>query len=552
MAGLACLHANAAYGQATSRVTPETAAPVERLPDGELALPETRVTAAPEGAEELFVEVGMIEVVDADPAFAAEIERIVAPYAGRTVAVSELYGVAAQIEALYARSGQILTRATVPPQQLTDGSTFRIRIVEGFIEAVDASALPARVRSAVEARAARLVGRRRLTMRDIERHLLLAARVPGVALTSALAPGEQVGGARLILNADYRPVSGRIGVENRLSDAYDNWSVDAQIVLNSMLGAGEQIYAVGSTATDFAIFENAPMRRIAGAGVIVPIGTDGLTLNAEYLHADTNPNMPQGAAPIAGKLDRVALRLRYPLVLTRQESLNLSASFDLLEESQRVRGFSPALSRDKLRFVQLGMDWSKALGGGTVVSADLAATQGLAIFDARDEADALASGVLLSRQGSEPDFTKIEGSASLALPIGGGFLLTGIARGQASLSGALPSSAQFSLDAADALSGFELGSINVDSGATGRIELAFAGYPQVPFVSPYLFAAGGLGRVSQPTVLERRDVDGWSLGGGLRFELEHGLSAHGELARSHSNIFNDDDTRMTAGIAFRF
>lgn len=300
----------------------------------------------------------------------------------------------------------------MPPKTLTDGSEVRIRIVEGAIETIDARAVPPRVRAIGTARAAKLVGRKGMTLEQIERHLLLAAHVPGVNLESVVVPGQDVGGAVLVLKAQWKPVAGMLAVDNRLSNSYDKANFDAQLVANSVLGLGEQVYGVVATASDFALFERGPLRRITDIGAIMPIGTDGLSLNAEYIHADTNPKVPKRA--------------------TTDCSLQRS-----------------------------GPTGHKPCKAGGILGIETSFTQGLDVFDARNAGDVKCSGgVLLSRFSSKPVFSKLHGTVT--------------ARGQVTLSGALPSSAQFPLDAGDGLSGFNLGSVNVDSGGTVRSGLARA------------------------------------------------------------------------------
>ena len=190
------------------------------------------MTAAPLGSENLNVAIAGVSVEGGEVSLSVTVRKIAQTVEGRTATVTELYGVAAQIEALYARNGFILTRATVPPQDLKDGSTFRIVIIEGFIESIDDSSVPTAVRGPVAKRLASLVGARGLTLKQIERRVLIAARVPGVSLETTIVPGGQIGGAKLVLQTKYRPLEGGLSVNNRLSNAYDNWSFDAQVVAN--------------------------------------------------------------------------------------------------------------------------------------------------------------------------------------------------------------------------------------------------------------------------------------------------------------------------------
>ena len=60
---------------------------------------------------------------------------------------------------------------------------------------------------------------------------------------------------------------------------------------------------------------------VYGAGAIVPIGLDGLTLNPEYTHSTTRTPLSLGVPASVGTFERFALRLRAPISLTRKASL---------------------------------------------------------------------------------------------------------------------------------------------------------------------------------------------------------------------------------------
>ena len=87
---------------------------------------------------------------------------------------------------MHARAGYVLVRVTVPPQELRDHGSLRIVVVDGFIERIEANAVPDRVRALVVERIAALVGRRHITLDEIERWLLTAGDVPGLWLRSTL------------------------------------------------------------------------------------------------------------------------------------------------------------------------------------------------------------------------------------------------------------------------------------------------------------------------------------------------------------------------------
>lgn len=545
---------------APGRIAPETLRPQTPQTGTDIVLPEVQFGAVPAGAADLSVTVSSIVVDGGTPEFQPAIDEATATVVGKQVTIAELYAVASRIEAAYARAGHVLVRVTVPPQRIRDGEAFRIMIVDGFIEAVDVSAIPARAREAVRRRAATLIGARGLTLSKIERHVLLAGQVPGVTLRSTLVRGEAVGATRLVLNAEWKPLALTVSAENNIGSAFGNLAFSAQLSLNNVFGQGEQVYAQATTGRDLGtLFQPFPNRRVVGVGAVVPLGANGLTFNPEYTVVDTNPMVPARALTTTGKFKRVALRLQYPLVHSRSQTIDLTGGLDLVSELSVASQFGGALSRDRLRIANFGIKWSGRVGSNSGFASDLQFSQGLAGLGARTQADARASGTPLSRQGSQPDFSRLSVRLRLDRQLGAGFTATGIVRGQTSLSGALPTAGQFSLDGGEGLSGLSQGSVNVDTGMATRAELSRAvaiGKKAPLVVTPYGFAAYATGRLSQPTVAEARSREGWSAGGGARVLLNPGFGGvigYGavEVSRNHVSTVPRDTTRVVASLSFR-
>ena len=556
-----------------SRVAPDSLAPIRPMEDGSITLPERVAGGAPAGADNLSIKVGGVIVEDAAgnaPAGAtAAISAVSGELAGRTVSVATLYAAAARIEEAYNRAGQVLTRVTLPPQHLTDGGSVHLMVVEGFIESVDATQLPARVREVVRRRAAGLVGVRGLSLAEIERRVLLAGDVPGVQLRSALVRGSAPGATRLVLSGAYRPVSGGLSVENNLGAAYRHEAFTVDIAANSVFGLGEQIYLQATSGPDLGhLFQGDSVRRILGAGASVPIGQNGLVLSPEYTRVDTNPVTAAGAPQVTGLFERFAFKASYPLVRTRRENLSITAGFELSRESATAKGFGITLSEDKLRVATLGADYARSLGKAVVVNAGGVLGIGFAGLGARTQADANASGVPFSRLGSGPDFRKLNGHLRFDGQLGGGIGLALITRMQLSLSDALPASAQFSMDGADSLSSFAQGTVSVDSGVTERLELSrpvALGFMPHSLITPYAFGTVAYGHLYSPTALEAADIHSWAGGAGLRLLLgagDIGVSSAAAVEISHGHVTtpagllnsgrDDDPTRVTASIRFRF
>jgi hemolysin activation/secretion protein len=566
--GVACLTAlSSALAQTApspSRVTPRSLAPPK--PDVSAAIALLGVaTGAPPGADVLLVRLAGVEVEGGDP-FATPagavdaIRKAKRQLSGRIARVSDIYAAAARIEAAYARAGYVLTRVTLPPQRIVDGGTVKLLIVDGFIESIDVSGVPARVRAAVRRRVAPLVGVRGLKLEQIERRVLLAGEAPGVQLRSTLVPGAAVGATRLVLEARDQPLSATLSADNEQAATYGYESISAQIAFNSMLGLGEQIYVQATNGPDLGhLFSGGPSRRILGAGVIVPVGDDGLTLNAEYTRADTHPNPAPGTLAVSGLYERLAFRATYPLIETRRQHLDVTGSFELTSETETADAFGVPLSEDRLRVASVALSYTAPLTPALSLTANGQAAFGIAGLGARTQDDAAASGVPLSRQGSRPDFDKVGGQLRFTDRFGAGYSLSSITIGQVSFNGALPSSAQISLDNGAGLSSFTQGDNSVDSGVVERVELArdlaFA-RPLGGMATPYLFGAAGYGRLYDPTVLEAPDIDAWSFGAGLRLQLTAPaarIAGFGsiELSRGHATTLAGSANRITASVTFR-
>jgi len=547
-----------------SQVTPQSLAPPTPDRAGAITLPGV-TTGAPPGADGFLVTVADVQVKGGDltapPAGVADaILAAKRQLSGRTTKVSDIYAAAARIEAAYARAGYVLTRVTLPPQRIVDGGTVKLLIVDGFIESVDVSGVPAQVRAAVRRRVAPLVGVRGLKLEQIERRVLLAGEAPGVQLRSTLVPGAAVGATRLVLEADDRLLSATLSADNDQDVAYGYESTSAQIEFNSILGLGEQVYVQAANGSDLGhLFSGGPRRRILGAGAIVPIGDDGLTFNAEYTRADTHPNPAPGTLAVSGVYERLAFRAAYPLIETRRQTLDVTGSFELTSETQTAAAFGLPLSEDRLRIAGAALSYTTALTPALSLTASGQAAFGVAGLGARTQDDAAASGVPLSRQGSRPDFDKLDGQMRLTDRFGAGYSLSSVTIGQESFRGALPSSAQISLDNGAGLSSFAQGDNSVDSGVVERLEfardLAFA-RPVGGLATPYVFGAAGYGHLYDPTALEAPDVDAWSFGAGLRLQLSvpaARIAGFGsiELSHGHATTLAASENRITASVTFR-
>src|SRR5690242_12092306 len=223
----------ALHAQTASQITPPSyAPPVERRPEAPLALPSDIIRQAPPGSESLFVTLGDLTVSGgtlAPQTMAMLRSRLI----GKRISVAQVFAAAQDAEASEARAGRVLVRVVVPQQDIADGKTLRLMVVEGFVESVDLSGVPKAVRARIAGLLAGLQDRRDVELAQLERKLTLAADTPGVTLRSALKPGKQPGGVVLQIAADWRPITGLASFDNSLPSALGRDSFGIGVNLNS-------------------------------------------------------------------------------------------------------------------------------------------------------------------------------------------------------------------------------------------------------------------------------------------------------------------------------
>lgn len=548
----ASLAALPALPQTASELVAPTFAPELRPLAGALVFTGGPGLGAPPGAEALSIRLGAVEVEGGFPAMVAAERAMIARLTADRIPASAIFEEAQALEAAYARAGFVLVRVVLPAQELRDGGRLRLTVVDGFVERIDTDAVPAPVRARIEEVVTPVAGRPGLRLEEIERALLLAGDTFGVALDSALARGEAPGATQLVLDAQFRPVTGFVGFDRGVSDQLGNWTLEAGVEANALLGRGETLYFRFSGAPAGGLLASTPRLRTLAAGAVLPIGTDGLTVNLEGVQSRTAPRPDSGAIPTTSRFERLSLRVAYPWVRTRNRTVATRLVFDAQSDSQDslAPGGAVPLYRDRLRVVRLGGNLVQRTDGGGVLELDALASVGIDALGARSAADATPL-VPLSRDGAEPRFAKLALSAELAQPLGEHLVGVFSARGQTAFGRPLLKSEQIGLSGSGLLSGVEPGALLGDSGWLLRGELRLpreVALRNVPLrATPYVFAATGTAYLHQPSAFERSRVRGNTAGIGIEMVSLMGATFSSATLRMELARGSWDDALLTEG-----
>ncbi len=550
----------AGFAQTASEITPETLQPDLQRLNGSVVFTGQTGTQAPPGSEAIGITLGGVDLQDGLPQLAAQNAAFKDRLTRGRIPVSELFEATSELEAAYADAGFILSRVVLPQQSLRDGGQLKVIVVNGFVEKIDTTAVPENARTRIEKLTNPLVNKQGLTLKELERQLLLAGDIPGTALKSALGAGDQDGGAIIALDPEYRPITGFFGFGNPSSSELGSLSLNFGVEFNSPLKFGETLYLRLSGSPE-DILSGDPVSRIFAAGAVVPLGFSGLTLNAEITSSDTTPDDP--TAPTRSNFDRQSLRLAYPFIRSRE--LNVSAQFavDFQQDSQDLisGGVANEIFQDELTILRLGGTASVFHEDNSVTDAGLTLSQGVDVLGARSAADALAAGGSLSRAGADSEFTKLVASISHRRALSDRFSLSVAGRYQTAFGDALATSEQFSIVGTQELSSFDSGSLRGDSGFVVRAEVstqssvAIAGRPIL--LSPYAFVGAGAVSLENPTTAEQGYTEATAIGLGLDLFGQsdsnfRSSAVRVELGRGESNDGTPDDTRFSISGNFRF
>ncbi|MEM0937155.1 MAG: ShlB/FhaC/HecB family hemolysin secretion/activation protein [Pseudomonadota bacterium] len=552
--------AGVAIAQTASQVTERDFAPPPQRLQGALVFSGEAGLAAPPGSENLSIAISDVVVEGTLPELRVPTEALRQRLTRGRIAASELFEAASELEQAYVNEGFVLARVVLPAQELRDGGVLRLNVVNGFVEAIDASNVPEAIRPRLEVLTEPLVGQQGLRLRELERRILLAGDTYGVALGSALQAGAQPGGTVIILDPEYRGVTGFVGFDNSLSDSLGNYKVDTGVEANGLLGFGESIYGRLSFHPDEDLFDD-PRLLTASLGAVVPLGSEGLTFNLEGTNSQTNS---QGDGPdLPSDFTRVSARLFYPWVRSRTFNLTTQLAFDMQDDKLEID--TPAgtetIYEDRLRILRASADafWLFENGGALELGGELSV--GLDGFGARNASDVDDDDAPLSREGTDADFTKFQVTGRYRAPIADSFLLTVNGRMQTSFGDPLAIAEQMGLASARELSPLDAGTLTGDSGWVLRGEIArpftMSASDRPLTLSPYAFAATGAVFREEPSEDEEDETSASAFGIGLDvfYEIEPRFSSTSiriEYGRGTRNDDVDDTDSLSIAANYRF
>jgi hemolysin activation/secretion protein len=317
----------------------------------------------------------------------------------------------------------------------------------------------------------RLTEERVIDAATLERYLLLAQDVPGVSLHAVLEPvAGRPGALKLIAAVERKPVSGLVTADNRAF--YETGPIESLAVvdLNSFTQYGEK--------TEISYYHAFPdSENFAEVSNEMFIGSSGLKLR---VYGGAGPTVPTGGLSglgYSGMTSVFGLAASYPVIRSRQRTLNVYASFDGLDSDNSILS-NLQQSEDDVRAVRLGKEYAVSdllLGSYRPAISVLRVrfSQGVPIFGATADGNTPTS----ARLNEQASFSKIDFEASRTQTLfspwkGASVALFGLLTGQWTPD-VLPPSEEFYLGGARFTRGYYSGQVQGDKAlaATGELQL---------------------------------------------------------------------------------
>ncbi len=399
----------------------EPQAPRARPGGPAISLPST--TAPPEAATTRLV-VRRIQIVGSTVYSAEELAPLYQDLLGQRVPLQAVYDLAQRITAKYGADGYVLSRAIVPPQELSPGgAAVRIEVVEGYVDKVEWPAGLTRYRNFFSDYSAKIIAQRPTNIRTLERYLLLANDLPGLRFTTTLRASKTGKGAStLIVEVTEKPVAWLGRFDNRGSPARGPLQFLISPTINNLFGQHE--------ALTIAYAGVVPLKELQ---FIAPSYRQ--VLNSEGLTAFVNGSYSWGR-PGTPDLELFEFETRstvieagasYPVIRARERNLTLTALAFMSDNYSFL--LQVPHNDDRLRGLRLRADADVAdsLGGINQFSATF--SQGVTGLGSTSNGNPLRS-----RDFGRVDFSKMEGYASRLQPLVGRLSLLGtvaeVARGK--------------------------------------------------------------------------------------------------------------------------
>ncbi|AWU96067.1 ShlB/FhaC/HecB family hemolysin secretion/activation protein [Azospirillum ramasamyi] len=425
----------------------------------EIEMPEPEKAPPPRDAERITLPLNEIRidgnsVYDADSLSALWRDKL-----GKPVTLADLYAIRDAVTARYRNDGYVLSQAVVPAQRIRDG-VVRLQVVEGYVSEVVVQGEAADRLGLLRRMGEKIKASRPLRMADMERYVLLADDLPGVAVKTVLeASPDTPGASRLTLALERTPFSGFVALDNRGTRPIGPMQMTGVVAVEDQLGLFERTTVQGIVTPQLREL------RFFDVTQLVPVNAEGTTVEYGVRRSWSEPGDSVRPLELYGLASSARIAVAHPFIRSRAQTLRAGVSFTIRDSSTDALG--DKLSQDRLRIVaaNVSYDFADDWGGANLLTAEL--SKGLDILNSTSSGSAN-----LTRSGGRSDFCKLLVSAQRNQPLNDSLILALSAEAQYSPDQLL-SSEEYGVGGKQYGRAFDPSELTGDSGFAGRAELRY-------------------------------------------------------------------------------
>ena len=408
-----------------------------------------------------------IELKGADSLPAPDRERLLKPYIGQCLGVSQLNDLLKTITDYYLGKGRVTSRAYLPQQDLSTGH-LQVLVVEGKLEALRsaegstvtdrelAMAFPGKVGEA-------------LNLREIEQLVDQLNRLPSKQAQMELTPGKQIGGSDVVVkNTAQKPWRASLSRNNdgQKSTGEQQWG--AGLEWDSPLGLGDQLMLRGGHD---AISDHQKTSKNTMLYYNLPWGWWNFSYT--YSESDYRTYGVTDGFKFKQDGDNQNHQLRAERVIHRDDVSKTSVNVGLahLRTNNYILDARTEASSNRLSELQLGVNHGRRIGSA-FVNLDLGMQSGIGLLDAQAQDERDPAG----RRQPNARYRKYTATVSYLQPFslwGESFSFSSLATGQRS-EDILFSPQRMSLGGSASVRGFKDQLLTGDSGGYWRNEVRWA------------------------------------------------------------------------------
>jgi hemolysin activation/secretion protein len=339
--------------------TPEKAAPAIRI--------EPVAAPASPASDAVKITVNKLQVTGARIYSEAELVALTGFQPGTELSLGDLRGMAARITGQYRSAGYFVAQAYLPAQDIKDG-VVTIAVIEGQYGKVAVRNQSNLSDGLIQSQLGGLNSGDTVAIAPLESRLLLLSDIPGVKVTSTLAPGASAGTSDLIVDvAPGRRVTGSIDADNAGNRYTGEYRLGATVNLNNAAGLGDVAsLRLLTTGSGLNYARASYQLQVGKATVGAAYSWLGYELGKEFSYTGAT-----GTAKIA------SLYGSYPLIRSRNTNLYAGLAFDAKTFQDRIDSVSTVADKKaQVLTASLRGDHRDSLGGGGLNGYSLALSTG--------------------------------------------------------------------------------------------------------------------------------------------------------------------------------